>query len=269
MSDPVPPGHPGIPPTWTSSAKTGVGTSATAQSRVWFTISHGILNEIYFPFVDQPNTRDFGLLVSDGAEFFSEEKRDAAHTIAPLADGVPGYRVTNTCNQGRYRIHKTIITHPQRDVLLQAIRFEALSGSLQDYSLYSLLAPHIEDAGYGNNGWIGTYKGIAMLFAQRRNTTLALACSSGFQGMSCGYAGFSDGWQDISIHKRMTWFFDSAPDGNIALTGQVIIPPDGQFLLALGFGPDAEQAGQQVVSAMIEPFDDSVTKYVQEWKDYQ
>ena len=63
------------------------------QSRVWFTISHGILNEIYFPFVDRPNTRDFGLLVADGAEFFSEEKRDAVHAIAPIACGFwPGRR---------------------------------------------------------------------------------------------------------------------------------------------------------------------------------
>jgi glucoamylase len=269
MSEPVPPGKPGIPPTWTSSAKTGVGTSATARSRVWFTISHGILNEIYFPFVDQPNTRDFGLLVSNGRDFFSEEKRDTTHDIVPLADGVPGYKLTNTCNQGRYRIYKTIITHPQRDVLLQHTRFETSSGSMHDYSVYALLAPHIEDAGYGNNGWISTYKGVAMLFAQRTNTTLALACSSGFQGMSCGYVGYSDGWQDISTNKRMTWFFDSAYDGNIALTGQIIIPPEGQFVLALGFGRDADQAAQQALSAMIEPFEDIVAAYVGEWQDYQ
>ena len=53
MSDAPPPGRPGIPPTWTSSAKTGVGTSARRHSRVWFTISHGILDEVYFPFIDQ------------------------------------------------------------------------------------------------------------------------------------------------------------------------------------------------------------------------
>ena len=156
MSDSIPPGQPGIPPTWTSSAKTGIGTSATGQSRVWFTISHGILDEIYFPTIDRPNTRDFGLLVANGTDFFSEEKRDARHSIVQIADAVPGYRLTNTCSQGRYRNHKTIITHPQRDVLLQAVRFEAMIGSVKDYFLYALLAPHIEDCGYGNSGWIST-----------------------------------------------------------------------------------------------------------------
>jgi glucoamylase len=47
------PGWPGIPARWTSSAKSGVGTALGAGSRVWFTLSHGILNEVYYPRVDQ------------------------------------------------------------------------------------------------------------------------------------------------------------------------------------------------------------------------
>ena len=43
-----PPGAPGMPARWTSSAKSGVGAALTARSRIWFTISHGILNEIYY-----------------------------------------------------------------------------------------------------------------------------------------------------------------------------------------------------------------------------
>ena len=55
---PYAPGWPGIAPRWTSSAKSGVGTALGAASRVWFTLSHGILNEIYFPQVDTACTRD-------------------------------------------------------------------------------------------------------------------------------------------------------------------------------------------------------------------
>ena len=43
------PGWPGISPRWTSSAKSGVGTALNLHSRVWFTLSHGILNEVYYP----------------------------------------------------------------------------------------------------------------------------------------------------------------------------------------------------------------------------
>ncbi|MFN2112290.1 MAG: hypothetical protein ACK2TT_04165, partial [Anaerolineales bacterium] len=70
------PGRPGIPPSWTSSAKSGVGTALSDMSRVWFTLSHGILNEVYYPRIDQACTRDMELLVADGEDFFSEEKRD-------------------------------------------------------------------------------------------------------------------------------------------------------------------------------------------------
>src|SRR5207247_4665031 len=124
------PGHPGIPPRWTSSAKSGVGTAIDAQSRVWFTLSHGIINEVYFPRLDQANTRDFGLIVTDRKDFFSEEKRDTHSRIAPLAQGVPGYRIIDDCVEGRYRIAKTIVTDSKRNVLLQAIQFEPLKGAI-------------------------------------------------------------------------------------------------------------------------------------------
>ena len=76
-SDLFAPGWPGIPARWTSSAKSGVGTAVSRDSRVWFTLSHGILNEIYYPRVDHACTRDLGLIVTDGQTYFSEEKRDA------------------------------------------------------------------------------------------------------------------------------------------------------------------------------------------------
>ena len=123
-----PPDKPGIKPHWTSSAKSGVGTAIDPESRVWFSVAYGILDEIYHPFIDSATTRDFGFLVADGHDFFSEEKRDTDHEIHPLEQGAPGYRLINTCKQGRYRITKTIVTDPRRDVLLQHIRFEALQG---------------------------------------------------------------------------------------------------------------------------------------------
>ena len=85
------PGWPGSPPRWTSSAKSGVGTALQHRSNVWFTLSHGILNEIYYPRIDQACTRDFGLIVTDGKSFFSEEKRSAHSTIRPVATARPTF----------------------------------------------------------------------------------------------------------------------------------------------------------------------------------
>ncbi len=231
------PGWPGIPPRWTSSAKSGVGTALNQHSKVWFTLSHGILNEVYYPRVDQACTRDMGFVVTNRVDFFSEEKRDCSFDNRPLEPGIPAYSLTNTCNSGRYRIHKEIFSDPYRNVVLQKIRFEPLQGSSPTIRYSRLLSPHLANFGNGNTGWIGDYKGFPMFFAERGSVTLALASSAPWKKMSVGFVGKSDGWQDISEHFQMQWEYTRAENGNIAFTGEIDLAAcNGEFLLALGFG---------------------------------
>jgi glucoamylase len=264
------PGWPGIEPRWTSSAKTGVGTALNLHSKVWFTLSHGILNEIYFPRVDQACIRDFGLIVTDGRSFFSEEKRHCTFENLPVEPGVPAYELTNTDIQGRYRIEKEILTDPWRNVVLQKIRFVPLQGTLSDYRLYGLLASHLSNFGYGNTGWVGDYKGTPMLFAQRDSSALALACSAPMPKRSIGFAGMSDGWQDLSQHFHMEWEYDRAENGNIALTAEIDLAAcNGEFIFALGFGQIWAEAGQQVISSLLTPYETSRKDYVTHWRGWQ
>ena len=100
-------GAPGIEPRWTSSAKEGVGTAYHTSCRLWFTLSHGIINEIYYPRVDQPNTRDFQFLISDGETFCHEEKRDLNHLVEYPERDCLFYRLTNSERQGPLPAHKT------------------------------------------------------------------------------------------------------------------------------------------------------------------
>jgi len=161
---------------------------------------------------------------------------------------------------------KIVITDPERDVLLQKVRFDPLKGKLENYGVYALLAPHIGNRGYGNNGWIGNYKGTTMLFAQRENTALALACSSPFKRMSCGYVGVSDGWQDINTNKKMTWSYANAPNGNIALTAELDLSTnDGECVTAVAFGRTPDEAGQKARSGLLEDFDQVQRAFVEGW----
>jgi glucoamylase len=266
----MPPGAPGIPARWTSSAKSGVGCALSAQSNVWFTISHGILNEIYYPRIDQACTRDLGLIVTNGHDFFSEEKRHTASTIRPIADGVPAFNIVSTCAEGRYRIEKTILTDPRRDVVLQRVRFRSLAGALADYRMFVLLAPHLVNRGAGNTGWVGDYKGIPMLFAEGAGTALALGCSAPFLARSAGFVGMSDGWQDLSRHFSMHWQYDRAPNGNVALTGEVDISASGaEFVLALGFGQHPEEAALRARASLCDDIDGAVREYVAGWQEWQ
>lgn len=264
------PGWPGIPPRWTSSAKSGVGTAFGSNSRVWFTLSHGIFNEIYYPRVDRACTRDLGLIVTDGRDFFSEEKRHTQHEVAYLAEGVPAYRLVNTCTQGRYRIEKEIVADPQRDAVLQRTRFTPLQGPLEDYHLYVLLAPHLGNRGSGNTAWVGDYKGVPMLFAERDGYALALACSVPWVKRSVGFAGISDGWQDLNQHKQMTWTYSRAQNGNVALTGEVDLRASGgTFVLTLGFGLNPAEAGHRALASLLDGFEAAQANYVQEWQAWQ
>jgi glucoamylase len=275
------PGGPGLEPRWTSSAKSGVGTAFDGRSLVWFTVSHGILDEIYYPRVDQANTRDFGLVVTDAgapndAPFFSEEKRDTGSVVHLLAAGVPGYRLVNTCSRGRYQIEKTIVTDPERDVIVQRIRFRPLARSLESYRLFALLAPHIANQGYGNDGWCDEYKGIPMLFAQRGDVSLALVCSSGWRARSCGYVGVTDGWRQLREHRQLIEYTE-ARDGNIALTGEIdlaaaeCIRDDrrvAELVLVLAFGSGPAEAAQRARMTLASSFDRIAEAYVSGWRGY-
>lgn len=264
------PGWPGSTPRWTSSAKSGVGTALSFASHVWFTLSHGILNEIYWPREDQACTRDMGLIVTDGREFFSEEKRHADSRTTSLAPGVPAYRLVNTCRQGCYRIEKEILTDPARDSLLQRTRFVPLIGTLRDYHLYVLLAPHLGNRGYGNTAWLDDHKGVPMLFAERDGTALALGCSAPWRARSVGYVGVSDGWQDLYQHKRLAWAYTRAESGNTALTAEIDLrTTDGACLLVLGFGRTAAEAGHRVVASLLDGFDTAREAYVRGWQAWQ
>src|ERR1039458_5856531 len=58
LKSPVATGAPGIPPRWTRSAKDAVCTAYSSASHLWFTTSIGVVNEIYFPTIDQPHVRE-------------------------------------------------------------------------------------------------------------------------------------------------------------------------------------------------------------------
>jgi glucoamylase len=264
------PGWPGIPPRWTSSAKSGVGTALNQHSKVWFTLSHGILNEVYYPRVDQACTRDLGFIVTDSREFFSEEKRDCTFENRPFEPGVPAFELANTCLSGGYRIHKEVFTDPYRNVVLQKVRFEPLQGQLSNYRLYVLLSPHLANSGYGNTGWVGDYKGATMFFAEHDGVTLALASSAPWAKKSVGFVGTSDGWQDLSQHFQMEWEYTRAENGNIAITGEIDLQASqGEFVLALGFGGIWSEAGQQARAALFEDYAELRSHYVAQWKNWQ
>ncbi len=264
------PGWPGIPARWTSSAKSGVGTALNKSSRVWFTISHGILNEIYYPRLDQACTRDAELIITDGKDFFSEEKRNSSCILEYLSPGVPAYKLSNTCSQNSYKIVKEIIADPFRDCVLQKITFNNLLKDDEGLNLYFIISPHLGNHGAGNTGWVGDYKGTPMLFAERDGIAMAVACTLPWKNCSAGFAGSSDGWQDLRQNKKLTSKYDKAENGNIALTGEIDITQNkiNEFVIAIGFGQNWSEAGQRAKASILDDFNAAKEIYISEWKEW-
>lgn len=239
-------------------------------SRVWFTLSHGIFNEIYYPRVDLACVRDMGLVVTDGSGLFSEEKRHADSQVSYPSVGVPMFRLVNNCKQGLYSIEKDILSDPGRSVVLQGTRFIPLRGGLRDYRLHVVLAPHLGNRGGGNTAWVGDHGGIPLLFAARDGVALALASSAPWLNRSAGFVGVSDGWQDLSRHKRMNWSYVRAENGNVALTAEIdMLPSKGSFVLALGFGATPEQAADLAIESLGEGLEAARQGYVDQWRKWQ
>ncbi len=226
-----------------------------------------IVNEIYYPHVDQPNTRDFQFLISDGETFCHEEKRDLTHAIEYPERDCLFYRLTNVEPRRRYRLVKYVFADPHRSVLLVHTKLEVLDESLRGrLSVYALLAPHLAGCGAGNSGWCSEIGDNKLLHAQRKNTHLLMACSSGFSRRSVGYVGFSDGWQDLMHNFKMDWEFKAAENGNIALTAEVELRDDGEFTVAVALGRSYQSAATKLFQSLAEPFELKRESYIRQWQ---
>ena len=259
-------GRPGIAPRWTSSAKEGVGTAYSTASRVWFTLSHGILNEIYYPTIDRPQIRDMEFLITDGETFFHEEKRDLDSTVSCIDEHTLGYHIESADSEGRYRLTKEIIADPHQACVLIHVRVEAVPEWLDRLQIYALLAPHLEMGGWGNSARRCQVSGKTILAAWKDGTYLAMGTNAGFSRASCGYVGASDGWQDLKDNQQFDWQFERAEDGNIAVIGQIDITKSSEFTVGLAFGDSLHAAITTLVQSLSTSFANHRSRYIEQWR---
>lgn len=261
-------GHPGLEPTWTTGAKEGFGTAYSASSRLWFTLSHGIVNEIYYPTIDRPQTRDFQFLVTDGKTFLHEERRLSQSTLEtlPSGHGVPlGYTIKTEDPEGRYAILKEIISDPHQPCLLMNVRFELAPEWKSRLHFYVLLAPHLEGGGWKNSVRRCTIDGRDILVVWKGRTFLAFGASAGFLRTSCGFVGTSDGWQDLSDNFQMDWTFDRALDGNVAIMAEVEAHRPEGCLIGLAFGDHEHAAVTTLFQSLSVPFTRQRDRFIGQW----
>jgi glucoamylase len=258
-------GAPGVEPRWTSSEKDSVSTAYAASSRVWFTVSHGTLNEIYYPTIDRPQTRDMELLFSDGETFFHEEKRDLKYDFHYIDSGAPAMRVTASDLKGRYTVTKEFISDPHHAVVLMNVKVSGDEDLLSRLKCYVLLAPHLNGGGAGNSARSIDVAGRRCLLAWKGDTSLSMGADCGFSRSSCGYVGTSDGYQDLYQDMKMTWQFGQALDGNIAMMGEIDIAQSREFTIAISFGDGHHAAIAQMMETLATPYDEHLKRFLVQW----
>jgi glucoamylase len=258
-------GSPGVAPRWTSSKKDAVSTAYSASSRVWFTVSHGTLNEIYYPTIDRPQTRDMELLFTDGETFFHEEKRDITYDFHYVDEDAPAVKVVGSDPEGRYTVTKEMVADPHHSVVLMNVKITGDEAVLARMKCYALLAPHLHGGGAGNSARSVLVAGKRVLLAWHGPVSLAMGADCGFTRSSCGYVGASDGYQDLAADMKMTWTFGQALDGNIAVTGEIDVARYREFTIAIGLGDGHHAALSEMGQALAMPYEKHCERFVEQW----
>ncbi len=246
-------------PVWSTGRKDCVGT-ALGYSRLWFTIGHGIVTEVFYPRIDIPQIRDLGFLIADGRGFWQEIKA-LPDCVLELEDThVPLPRLRHHHERFEFTLH--VCADPDRDVLL--IDF-ALTGNA-GLRPYLLCAPRLGEDAHANRAWVGAWEGRRVLWAEQGPFGLAIHCrdADGYAALdtcSVGEVGASDLWQDFHLNGRMTWGYTEAGPGQVALGGA--LPPRGT--LALGLGSSKEAAATNAWSALAEGFPRAAQEYAARW----
>jgi glucoamylase len=244
-------GAPGIAPTWSSSDKDYVST-ALGGSRLWATVGHGIINEVYWPSTGQPQIRDFGFYLI-GRDRWIDLKRVCKYQLATPGPYLPALTITHHGDD--YELALEVLPDPRRDVLL--VRFN-ITGA---YRLAVIVAPHLGSTGRHNSAWVDNGYG----YARHGDFCLCLAADAALLKPSCGYVGASDGWQDLNRHGRLTYGFTSAENGTVALSAEAA---GRSGVLALGFAGSAVGASTRARTALAAPFDALREEFLRDWNDW-
>jgi glucoamylase len=276
------PNGPGMPSVWAPGSKDFLGTSASDDSKVYFTGAQGMLTEVFYPSPDCVQNIDQEFLVEDADKTFGpvdgEEKLQHKQSAKLLDKRAMLWEATTTANNGAWKITKKIFTDPTRSTLIERVTFQVLKSgkSVKDFNLFVLNHPGINNGGDNDNSRTLTNVDRVMLVASKPNTTAsALAASIPWKKTSSGFVGKNDGWTDLfggSDDRTMDYQYDGAYGGNVAQTGWLDFGTNDDtsisFDLVLGFGAN-EQAAMDNVNATLSSDIDSLEKtYTDQWNAY-
>lgn len=258
------PGGPGKDAQWATAGKQAIGTSATRESKVWFTLAQGVMTEVYYPDVTVANVHMLQfVVVNPKTKKVVTERDDAIHQIKPLKIDSLSFQQINTAKSGEWKITKTYTTDPSGNAVLMDVMF---SGGLKGYVLYVYYDPSLNNTGMGDKAWTD---GEA-LYASEGNKTSALICElCRFGEKTSGYLGVNDGLSQLKSEAKINDVYSNASAGNVVQTARIDQSVSGDsvntFRLVLGFGENSQAALSAANSAARKGFNSLSRSYDAGW----
>lgn len=270
------PGAPGRDAQWATAGKQGVGTSATLESKVWFTLAQGVMTEVYYPDVTVANVHLLQfVVVNPKTRKVETEQDDAIHQIKVLRPDSLTFQQINTAKSGGWKITKTYTTDVERDAVLIQVKFEPKN---KDLNLYVYYDPSIGNSGMGDTsihllkrdiyGPMG--KDTTVLTAEDKGIASALRTNGSFlwefEFATQGFLGINDGLTQLKKYGQIRDFYNKAENGNVVQVAKISKP--NNFTISLGFGKNTQEAQKNATQSLEKGFTKAQSEYEKGWADY-
>ncbi|MGI8812104.1 MAG: glycoside hydrolase family 15 protein, partial [Pyrinomonadaceae bacterium] len=214
----VAPGGPGKDAYWSTAGKQAIGTSASLESKVWFTLAQGVMTEVYYPNITVANVQTLQFVVVDPkTKKVETEKDDADHAVKVLRPDSLSFQQINTSRSGDWTITKSYTSDTQSNSILIDVRFESKNPAL---NLYVYFDPSIANTGMHDTAI--AYKNA--LVAMEADKSVALTFTSKIDEKTSGFAGTSDGLDQIKEFGSIVKQYQKAVDGNVVQMARILQP---------------------------------------------
>jgi glucoamylase len=262
------PGAPGANATWNEANLQGFADSLGADSKVWYTLGDGELENVFYPETDTPDTFGLQYIVTDGSTFADTETANTTHAISLVDPTSLVWQQVNTATNGDFTITKTYVADPSRSVVLIQTTFDNLTST--PLQLYADYLPQLNNDGMGNTG--GTDATSGDLVASNGTVSSALASSAGFAQTTTGYVGTaSDGSEQLASSHALTSTYSSAStSGHIVQVAQIPVAASGSttFTLALGFDSSQSAAISDAAASLATGFTSLESSFEAGWHSW-
>lgn len=290
------PGGPGKDAQWATAAKQAVGSSATLESKVWFTLAQGVMTEVYYPDVTVANVHLLQFIVvnpkTKTLETEFDDCRSETSSVAvgreekllpvpsvtkvvrvPLSEfyrnvSVPGtlrFRQRSVANSGKWSITKHFITDPFSDTVLFSVSF---ASDNPDDELWVYYDPSLANSGMHDTGW----NEGRFLVSQDGDVASALTCGRCKISQSTnGFYGVNDGLTQLKQSGKLSERFARAENGNIvqiAKIDRIKLGQSGPLIFALSFAKTPLAAMTSAQAALTKGWERNYQEYQLGWLDY-